>query len=95
MQLLGDVQKLPDGYLAAWSSRGELTELDRDGNVRWQVQSELGTATGRITWFPDIYDLSGSGATASEAAKERSGQLSSERPTDVLRPAWEPDRRRQ
>ncbi|MCK6505717.1 aryl-sulfate sulfotransferase [Myxococcota bacterium] len=58
VQLLGDVRKLPDAtYLMSWTSLGTLSRVDGDGNLLWQAESQLGAATGRVTFIEDLYTL--------------------------------------
>jgi hypothetical protein len=58
VQLLGDARRLPNGNtLVSWTSAGLLTEIDSEGAVVWQAESELGFSTGRVSWFQDLYRL--------------------------------------
>ncbi|MCB9780598.1 MAG: aryl-sulfate sulfotransferase [Alphaproteobacteria bacterium] len=59
IQLLGDGRLLDNGnVLASWTSAGIVNELTPDGQVAWQVESDLGTAVGRVTLIDDLYTLS-------------------------------------
>jgi hypothetical protein len=55
---LGDVHREADGStLIAWSSAGMLTEYGSDGEVRWELQAQLGTALGfmdRVDALPGV-----------------------------------------
>lgn len=56
--LLGDARRLRSGNtLVSWSLSGKLTEHTPDGAVAWRASASLGTATGRVTYVPDVYDL--------------------------------------
>jgi hypothetical protein len=58
VELLGDVRKLPDdSYLASWTPLGMIHRLDAAGAVTWQVEAELGSATGRVSFIEDLYTL--------------------------------------
>jgi len=58
IQILGDVRKLPDAtYLVSWTSLGTLSRIDADGDVLWQAESQLGAATGRLSFIEDLYTL--------------------------------------
>ncbi len=58
VQLLGDGRLLDNGnVLASWTSAGIINELDPTGTVVWQVESTLGTATGRVTMLDSLYTL--------------------------------------
>jgi Arylsulfotransferase (ASST) len=58
VELLGDVRKLPDDtYLASWTSLGMLNRVNADGEVTWQAEAEIGSATGRVTFIEDLYTL--------------------------------------
>ncbi len=56
--LLGDARRLPGGNtLACWTSAGLMTELTPDGDVVWRLDTDIGTAMGRVTWIEDLYQL--------------------------------------
>ncbi|MEZ4239429.1 MAG: hypothetical protein R3F59_25385 [Myxococcota bacterium] len=59
--ILGDARWFPiegcDNVLVSWSGQGKLQELTPAGKVVWELQG-TGT-TSRVTWVPDVYDLSG------------------------------------
>jgi hypothetical protein len=58
VEMLGDVKKLPNGnYFVSWSTAGYLTEIDRQGNVVWQADLEIGNVAARATWVSDLYTL--------------------------------------
>ncbi len=63
-RILGDVKKIGDQrYLASWSQFGLITEIDgkpegpAQGAVVWQLETQVGVATGRLLWIPDLYQL--------------------------------------
>lgn len=59
IQLLGDGRLLDNGnVLTSWTSLGIIKEHASDGTVVWQIESELGTAVGRVTMLEDLYTLS-------------------------------------
>jgi hypothetical protein len=66
-KLLGDVQRIPiegcDNLLVSWSGQSKLQEITRDGEVVWEVVggSTIGQAIARVTYLPELYDLSGLG----------------------------------
>lgn len=54
--ILGDVRKLPEGgYLASWSTVGELTEVAPDGTIRWRARTTDGKITMRVVWLGSLY----------------------------------------
>lgn len=58
IQLLGDGRLLENGnVLASWTAAGLLTEVTPDDAVVWRLESDLGTAIGRVTMLRDLYTL--------------------------------------
>ena len=56
IELLGDVRKLDNGnYLVGWTTQTMLTEITPDHEVVWRVIPNLGSATGRVNYVPDLY----------------------------------------
>ena len=56
--LLGDARRLPNGNtLVSWTISGMLTEITPDGVVVWRASVDLGSATGRLVYVSDIYDV--------------------------------------
>ncbi|MEQ1570354.1 MAG: hypothetical protein ABMA64_32265 [Myxococcota bacterium] len=54
--ILGDARRLPDGHLlGAWSTLGELNEIDADGVERWRAATTPERAIGRVRWIADLY----------------------------------------
>ncbi len=52
ISFLGDAARLPGGnVLVAWSTEGRLSEISRDGDIVWEVQTE--DKLGRIEWLAD------------------------------------------
>ena len=48
---LGDARRLPGGHvLVAWSTKGTVSEYDRDGALVWEIQADH--TVGRIQWLP-------------------------------------------
>ncbi len=53
----GDVHRFEDGTTqVVWSSSGELQLVDTDGNVLWQLNSELGQAITFVEPFQSFYE---------------------------------------
>lgn len=58
IHMVGDVRKLPDdSYLVSWTTIGTISRIAADGTLLWQAGSELGAATGRVTFIEDLYTL--------------------------------------
>lgn len=56
--LLGDARRLPNGNtLVSWTIAGELTEITPDSRVVWRASTEVGHATGRLVYVPNVYDV--------------------------------------
>ncbi|GDX80598.1 hypothetical protein LBMAG42_24090 [Deltaproteobacteria bacterium] len=56
--LLGDARRLPNGNtLVSWTISGMLTEITPVGEVVWRAEVDLGSATGRLVYVPDIYHV--------------------------------------
>ena len=56
VEVLGDLHQLENGnYLASWTTSGLLTEITEGGEIVWQAELALGTASGRIRYIPDLY----------------------------------------
>lgn len=54
--LLGDVRKLSNGnYLVSWTIQGMITEITPDSEVVWRASVDIGAATGRLVYVPDVY----------------------------------------
>lgn len=53
--LMGDVRKLGENYVIAWSSLGRIDEVTATHEVPWQVSLALGAVTGRISIVQDLY----------------------------------------
>lgn len=54
--LLGDVRKLSNGnYLVSWTIQGMVTEVTPNSEVVWRASVDIGAATGRLVYVPDIY----------------------------------------
>ena len=56
--LMGDIRKIGNNYLIAWSSLGRIDEISADQQVLWQAELGLGAVSGRIHFVHDIYNLS-------------------------------------
>lgn len=53
--IIGDVRKLPGGdYLAAWSTLGEITEVDPAGRLVWKLRTDPLRSLGRLQWIPEL-----------------------------------------
>lgn len=56
--VLGDVTRLDDGdTFVSWSVAGQLDRVSPEGDVRWQLNSELGYAFGFHTLLADPYGV--------------------------------------
>lgn len=56
--LLGDAKRLPNGNtLVSWTISGMVTEISPEGEVVWRASGDLGGATGRLVYVPDIYGV--------------------------------------
>ena len=52
----GDVRRLEDGgTLVVWSTSGEVQVVDQEGEVRWQLDAELGYVFLYVDLFEDLY----------------------------------------
>jgi hypothetical protein len=52
----GDVHRFPDGTTqVVWSSAGQIQNVDRDGNVTWQLDLELGQAITFVHYVDSMY----------------------------------------
>ena len=52
----GDVERLSNGNtLVTWSSSGEIQEVQPDGTVQWQVNTELGAANTFVNRVDSLY----------------------------------------
>ncbi len=52
---LGDVRRVPGGYLASWSTAGELTVVDPSGALLWKGTAQPQRAMSRLVYLPDLY----------------------------------------
>jgi hypothetical protein len=58
--LLGDVRKLDNGNrLVSWTLQGMLTEITPEGTIAWRASADIGNATTRVRWLPDLYGEGG------------------------------------
>jgi hypothetical protein len=56
--IIGDVRKLSGGtYLVAWSTYGDLDEVDPDGQIVWHAATDPLRSLGRAVWIPDLYEV--------------------------------------
>lgn len=61
--LLGDVRRIPiegcDNLLVALTTQARIIELTREGEIVWEIEAnQLGAATTRVHFLPDLYDMS-------------------------------------
>ncbi|MEO0601475.1 MAG: hypothetical protein AAF211_08570, partial [Myxococcota bacterium] len=56
--VLGDVVRFGiegcDNVLVAFSGRGRLVELTRDGEIVWEIATRAGTGLARVQYLPDF-----------------------------------------
>jgi ABC-type transport system substrate-binding protein len=53
--VLGDVARMPDGStLVDWSGSGQLQRVSADGEVTWQLNTDLGYAFGFLSVEPSV-----------------------------------------
>lgn len=53
----GDVERFADGNTqVVWSTAGEIQNVDPDGNVHWQLNTELGYAITFVQRLPSFYE---------------------------------------
>lgn len=61
--LLGDVRRMPvpgcDNVIVSWSAQGRIVEMNRAGEVVWEVAAPIGQVTSRIHYLPSLYDFGG------------------------------------
>lgn len=57
VQLLGDVRILDNGnYLVSWTQLGVISEITPGGEEVWKMETDIGSAIGRVRYLPTLYD---------------------------------------
>ncbi|NCG22154.1 MAG: hypothetical protein GWP91_24320 [Rhodobacterales bacterium] len=56
--IVGDARRLPEDHvLISWTTLGQVTEVNRDGDLLWEAQLPGNLQMGRVRYIPDLYAL--------------------------------------